>query len=169
MNRPSQEFRLQVPTADGEFVASYSQHGLCSLCFPGRPVKVPAERQRLPEQVKQWHALTTKALEDALQGRAPAELPPLDISSGTQFQQEVWRAMCQITVGDTWSYGRIARAIGKPKAVRAVGGACGANPIPVFVPCHRVVAAGNALGGFSAPMDWKRKLLTREGARVRGL
>ena len=70
--------------------------------------------------------------------------------------------MTRIPLGHTSSYGALANAIGKPKAVRAVGGACGANPIPVLVPCHRVLAANNKIGGFSSGLDWKRKLLARE-------
>jgi len=71
--------------------------------------------------------------------------------------------MTGIRPGKTLSYGEMAAAIGKPRAVRAVGGACGANPIPVIVPCHRVLAANHRLGGFSSGLDWKRTLLTREG------
>jgi O-6-methylguanine DNA methyltransferase len=74
--------------------------------------------------------------------------------------------MRQIRTGQTRSYGEIASAIGKPNALRAVGGACGANPIPVFVPCHRVLAANRKLGGFSGGLNWKRKLLEREGVRL---
>jgi len=81
---------------------------------------------------------------------------------GTVFQKKVWNALRKISPGKTKSYGEIAQAIGKPKAVRAVGGACGANPIPVLVPCHRVLAANHKLGGFSGGLDWKRKLLARE-------
>ena len=73
--------------------------------------------------------------------------------------------MRKISPGKTKSYGEIAPAIGKPKAVRAVGGACGANPVPVLVPCHRVLAANKKLGGFSGGLDWKRSLLTREGIK----
>jgi len=71
--------------------------------------------------------------------------------------------MRKIPFGRTKSYGEVAQAIGKPKAVRAVGGACGANPIPVLVPCHRVLAAHGKIGGFGGGLEWKRKLLTREG------
>jgi len=71
--------------------------------------------------------------------------------------------MRKIPLGRTKSYGEIASVIGKPKAVRAVGGACGANPVPVLVPCHRVLAANQKLGGFSSGLDWKRSLLKREG------
>jgi len=60
----------------------------------------------------------------------------------------------------------VAVKVGNPRAMRAVGGACGANPIPVLVPCHRVLAAHQALGGFSSGLDWKRKLLAREGIAV---
>jgi O-6-methylguanine DNA methyltransferase len=71
--------------------------------------------------------------------------------------------MRKIGCGKTSSYGQLAQAIGRPKAVRAVGGACGANPIPVFVPCHRVLAANHRIGGFSSGLKWKELLLAREG------
>ena len=71
--------------------------------------------------------------------------------------------MLKLGPGETRSYGEIAEAIGKPKAVRAVGGACGANPIPVLVPCHRILAANQKIGGFSGGLKWKMKLLAREG------
>jgi O-6-methylguanine DNA methyltransferase len=107
------------------------------------------------------------ALKNALAGCAAKNLPPLDLSAGTEFQQKVWNALRKISAGKTKSYGEIAEAVGKPKAVRAVGGACGANPIPIFVPCHRVLAANNKLGGFSGGLSWKRTLLAREGASFR--
>jgi O-6-methylguanine DNA methyltransferase len=102
-----------------------------------------------------------------LTGRAVKTLPPPDLSGGTPFQQNVWRALQKIPRGKTRSYGEIARQIGKPKAVRAVGGACGANPIPIFIPCHRVLAANKKLGGYSGGLNWKRKLLAREGIALR--
>lgn len=74
--------------------------------------------------------------------------------------------MLKIPAGKTKSYGEIATAIKNPKAVRAVGGACGANPIPVLVPCHRILAANKKIGGFSGGLDWKRSLLAREGIKI---
>jgi O-6-methylguanine DNA methyltransferase len=106
-------------------------------------------------------------LNDALAGRAPRNLPPLDLSAGTDFQRRVWSALRRIASGRTRSYAEVAVAIGNPRATRAVGGACGANPIPVLVPCHRVLAANRAIGGFSSGLGWKRKLLAREGIEVR--
>jgi O-6-methylguanine DNA methyltransferase len=80
---------------------------------------------------------------------------------GTEFQKAVWYEMTKIPYGQTRSYAEIARRIGRPRAVRAVGGACGKNPYPIIVPCHRVVAT-NGLGGFSLGLDLKKKLLALE-------
>jgi O-6-methylguanine DNA methyltransferase len=89
-------------------------------------------------------------------------MPAIDWSDATPFQQAVWRALLEITPGQTQTYGEVARRIRKPRAARAVGTACGANPIPVLVPCHRVITAGGGLGGFSGGLDWKRRLLAIE-------
>lgn len=150
----------------GEFVAGYSEHGLAELRFPSDQRAGVIPPTTIPAQIRHWHRVTADAVKQILAGRAPECLPPLDLSGGTEFQQRVWRAMTKIPLGRTSSYGEIARAIGKPQAVRAVGGACGANPIPVLVPCHRVLAANQKIGGFSGGLDWKRKLLAREGVRL---
>ena len=86
---------------------------------------------------------------------------PLDLH-GTPFQVEVWKEMLRIPAGRTRSYAEVARNIGRPKAFRAVAQACGANPIPVVVPCHRVVAS-NGLGGYTGGIDRKIFLLKAEG------
>jgi len=161
-------FELSITTPDGRFVARYSSKGLCSLDFPSetrRPNGEPPLTQAPPE-VLLWHEVTKRALNDTLMGKHPENLPPLDLSSGTDFQQRVWQALRKISFGRSLSYGQVAEAIGKPKAVRAVGGACGANPIPVLVPCHRVLAANSRLGGFSSGLNWKRVLLAREGIKL---
>jgi AraC family transcriptional regulator of adaptative response/methylated-DNA-[protein]-cysteine methyltransferase len=86
---------------------------------------------------------------------------PLDVR-GTAFQQRVWRALTRIEPGETVSYGELARRIGSPSAVRAVAQACGANPVAVAVPCHRVVGADGTLTGYRWGLDRKRELLRRE-------
>ncbi|HVU09498.1 MAG TPA: MGMT family protein [Verrucomicrobiae bacterium] len=161
---------LPVSTADGQFLAHYSEKGLAELNFPknGR-ADLPVSRnapQRVPTKFRAWHRLTTDALKKVLAGRDAKKLPPLDWTSKTEFQKSVWRQMLKLSPGKTKSYGEIATAIKNPKAVRAVGGACGANPIPVLVPCHRVLAANKKLGGFSGGLDWKRKLLATEGVKI---
>jgi O-6-methylguanine DNA methyltransferase len=84
------------------------------------------------------------------------------LDAGTSFQKQVWRALLAIALGQTRSYAQVAVAVRRPKAFRAVGGACGANPIPLLIPCHRVLAANQMIGGFSGGLKWKRLLLGRE-------
>ncbi|MBC8003054.1 MAG: methylated-DNA--[protein]-cysteine S-methyltransferase [Opitutaceae bacterium] len=155
---------LQVITKDGSFAASYSEHGLHHLDFPGKPgLDVAKSKATVTPQIRDWHRLTETAVHAVLAGRAIPSLPPLDLSSGTDFQRRVWTALQRIRAGETESYGGIARKLGANGATRAVGGACGANPIPLLIPCHRVLAAHQRLGGFSGGLNWKRKLLEREG------
>lgn len=83
----------------------------------------------------------------------------------TPFQRAVYEALLAIPYGETRTYAEIARAVGRPRAVRAVGAANGANPLPLVVPCHRVVASGGKLGGFGGGLALKRRLLAMEHAR----
>jgi O-6-methylguanine DNA methyltransferase len=154
-----------IPTPDGVFTAWFSERGLAHLDFPvkaGAAAPSPATPPLTREQ-RGWLKATTRALRAVLQGQTPDEFPPLDVSAGTEFQQQVWEELCRIGSGETRGYGEIARAVGRPAASRAVGQACGANPIPLLIPCHRVLAANRKLGGFSGGLEWKRRLLTREG------
>jgi O-6-methylguanine DNA methyltransferase len=158
---------ISIPTVDGNFVAHYSEKGLAGLDWPTkRTARVVSDNPKVPVQILRWHRLTTAALKSALAGRAAKNLPPIDWTGTTEFQQAVWREMLKIPAGKTRSYGEVAERIGNPKAVRAVGGACGANPIPVLVPCHRILAANKKIGGFSGGLERKRALLTREGVSV---
>jgi O-6-methylguanine DNA methyltransferase len=86
---------------------------------------------------------------------------PLDLR-GTRFQLSCWRELCSIPLGETRSYAEMARAIGRPGAARAVGAANGANPIPLIVPCHRVINTGGRLGGYGGGLETKRRLLAFE-------
>jgi len=157
--------RFSIATPLGNFIAEYSENGLAGLSFPDRKPDSPDHETGEPKispKVRDWHRITKTALKNMLDGHEPKELPPLDLQ-GTEFQKNVWRAMLKIPYGKTKSYGEVAKAVGKPKAVRAVGGACGANSIPVLVPCHRVLAANNKIGGFGSGLGWKCKLLEIEG------
>lgn len=88
--------------------------------------------------------------------------------SGTEFQLATWRALREIAFGRTMSYAQLARRLGRPRAVRAVGTANGANPISIIVPCHRVIGSDGSLTGFGGGLDVKRQLLTHEGLRLDG-
>ena len=105
---------------------------------------------------------TKKQLEQYFAGKRTTFDVALDLV-GTEFQVQAWRALCRIPFGKTISYGQQAANIKKPKAFRAVGSANGKNPIPIIVPCHRVVASDGSLGGYSLGLRMKEQLLALEG------
>ena len=105
---------------------------------------------------------TKKQLEQYFAGKRTTFDVALDLV-GTEFQVQAWRALCRIPFGKTISYGQQAANIKKPKAFRAVGSANGKNPIPIIVPCHRVVASDGSLGGYSLGLRMKKQLLALEG------
>jgi methylated-DNA-[protein]-cysteine S-methyltransferase len=91
---------------------------------------------------------------------------PRGVGRGTAFERDVWTALLEIPYGQTTTYGAIAQRIGRPKAVRAVGGAIGRNPLSIVVPCHRVIGASGNLTGYAGGLDRKRFLLRHEGLDV---
>jgi len=156
---------VSIQTADGVFTAYFSKRGLARLDFPRRPPPPgrPARMAAIGSAAKDPRiALAVQALRQALAGKLPTVLPPLHPMTDTPFQQKVWKALRAIPPGETRTYAQIAAAVGHPGAARAVGQACGANPIPVLIPCHRVLASHGGLGGFSAGLAWKKLLLKRE-------
>jgi methylated-DNA-[protein]-cysteine S-methyltransferase len=114
----------------------------------------------------------TKVIKHALAAYFAGDLTAVDriavATGGTAFQRDVWAALRQIAPGTTLSYGALAKKIGRPKAMRAVGVANGANPIAIVVPCHRVIGADTSLTGYGGGMDRKRWLLNHEGALFKG-
>ncbi len=111
-------------------------------------------------------------LRDAMRAYFAGDLAVLDAlpaeGVGTPFQQKVWRALRDIPCGETRSYGELARAIGQPAAVRAVGLANGANPVSIVVPCHRVIGADGTLTGYAGGLERKRWLLAHETRHLSG-
>lgn len=150
---------------------------------PVGPLGLGLEQERLklidflPDDVPRRVPVTAAAREVAAAVRVYFENPHAEVScrfavsdSGTAFQHRVWQALRAIPAGETRTYGEVARALGS--SARAVGGACRANPIPILVPCHRVIAV-NGLGGFAGDLGTgrtriKRWLLSHEGARIPG-
>ncbi|HTO68723.1 MAG TPA: methylated-DNA--[protein]-cysteine S-methyltransferase [Myxococcota bacterium] len=129
--------------------------------FAGWLRSVFADAERVP-----WLPLADKLAQELTEyfaGRRREFSVPLD-PRGTEFQRAVWRAIAAIPYGRTKTYAEIARAAGRARAVRAAGSATGANPLPILVPCHRVIAAQGKLGGFSGGLDAKRRLLALEKA-----
>jgi methylated-DNA-[protein]-cysteine S-methyltransferase len=120
--------------------------------------------------VRLLEAGTVSAARRALEAYFAGDLSAIDAlpveTGGTAFQREVWAALRDIPAGETLSYGRLAERIGRPKAVRAVGLANGANPVGIVVPCHRVIGADASLTGYGGGVERKRWLLTHEGAQL---
>ena len=108
-------------------------------------------------------------LEDYFSGKSKTFSLPVDLSAGTEFQKSVWKQIAKIPFGKTVSYVDIAKAIGNPKASRAVGGAVGANPIPLIVGCHRVLGSTGTITGYSGGkgIPTKRWLLNHEGIQAK--
>lgn len=109
--------------------------------------------------------LASQQLQEYFAGQRQHFDLPLDMSSGTPFQQSVWRALQQIPFGQTCSYGALAASISKSSAVRAVGAANGRNPLSIIVPCHRVIAADGALTGYAGGLKNKQALLQFEAGQ----
>ncbi len=136
-----------------------SQAGLRGVWFHGQKHFPETEPAWL------WDGATLVAVRLALDayfaGEPDVVLPPLDLL-GTPFQQRVWTALRGIPAGQTRSYGEIAREIGAPSAVRAVGAAIGRNPVSILIPCHRVVGSGGNLTGYAGGLERKSWLLGHE-------
>ncbi|MEW6326927.1 MAG: methylated-DNA--[protein]-cysteine S-methyltransferase [Thermodesulfobacteriota bacterium] len=113
------------------------------------------------EENAEIHRPVITQIREYLAGRRHVFSVPVDVA-GTTFQKTVWEAIRAIPYGETRSYQEIARAIGKVKAARAVGQAAGANPLPLIIPCHRVIGSTGKLVGFSSGLDLKTKLLALE-------
>ena len=107
-------------------------------------------------------AEAVKQLEEYFAGERTEFDLPLDLE-GTAFQKEVWSTLGEIPYGKTISYAELASMVGRPTAYRAVGQANGANPIPIILPCHRVLASGGRIGGYGGGLEMKRQLLAIEG------
>jgi AraC family transcriptional regulator of adaptative response/methylated-DNA-[protein]-cysteine methyltransferase len=112
-------------------------------------------------KILSWANIVLRCVENPAQH----EPCPLDIE-GTAFQRSVWAMLQKIPAGSVVSYVDVARQVGRPRAARAVGNACGANPIAFLIPCHRVVASDGRLGGFGLGVEIKTALLAREGVRI---
>ncbi|MEW6747303.1 MAG: methylated-DNA--[protein]-cysteine S-methyltransferase [Planctomycetota bacterium] len=123
-----------------------ARHGL-----PSRPLRGGAAPAEVVAQLSEYFAGDRRLFE--------LPIRPL----GSAFQQRIWRCLERIPYGETRSYGEVAEAAGAPRAARAVGLACGANPLPIVIPCHRVLAAGGRPGGFGGGLELKRRLLELEG------
>ncbi|MCG0278904.1 MAG: methylated-DNA--[protein]-cysteine S-methyltransferase [Thermanaeromonas sp.] len=162
----------KIPSPLGHLMAVFSPSGLCRLAFPNEPLEnvIASLNSIFPQATIKEKPGVAKELAQQLQEyflcRRKSFDIPLDLR-GTPFQLLVWKALAQVPYGTTKTYGELAKAIGRPKASRAVGRAVGSNPVGIIIPCHRIIGARGDLRGFGGGLDIKEKLLILEGALLK--
>ena len=150
------------PSPVGDLLLVGGNAGLSRVQFPSTKHGVETDPQWLafPHPVLDAARLQLDAYFDGTRQVFDLPLAP----HGTPFQRDVWAALATIPFGATWSYARLASTIGRPAAMRAVGAANGRNPLPIVLPCHRVIGADGSLTGFGGGLPTKQFLLQLEGA-----
>ncbi len=151
------ESYTQVLSPIGELTLSATESALTGVWFPGR------FRRQVTAGDNPILQLARRQLDEYFARTRTSFDLPLD-AEGTAFERRVWDLLRAIPYGTTTSYGELARRLGEPKEARAVGAANGKNPIPIIVPCHRVIGANGDLTGFGGGLERKRWLLEHEGA-----
>jgi AraC family transcriptional regulator of adaptative response/methylated-DNA-[protein]-cysteine methyltransferase len=155
-------------TTLGSLLVAVTDRGLCKidLSDDAQEVEESLHDEFHAADVQRDDAALAPVVGDVvarLDGRVPTQDLPLDVQ-GTAFQRRVWEELRRIPAGEVRTYGEVAEAIGAPRAHRAVGSACGANPVPIVVPCHRVVPASGGVGNYGLGPARKVELLRREGS-----
>lgn len=157
---PAEQFRLTLESPIGLIAVSGSASGITAVTFvDDAPAGI--DSAGAPDVVREC----VRQLDEYFQGRRREFSVPLNLA-GTPFQQRVWRELLTIPFGHTTTYGAIANRLGDPKTIRAVGRANGQNPIPILVPCHRVIGSDGSLIGYGGGLWRKRWLLEHEGQAV---
>jgi AraC family transcriptional regulator, regulatory protein of adaptative response / methylated-DNA-[protein]-cysteine methyltransferase len=155
------------PTPFGDCLLATTARGICEMAFlapDGEEWSRERLRARWPAAELVRHEATAAELTGRIFSRARGDRPLMLLLRGTNFQLQVWRALLEIPQGLTTTYGALATSIGAPGAARAVGGAIGAHPIAYPIPCHRVIRATGAFGGYRWGVDRKRALLAWDRA-----
>jgi len=161
----------RLESAVGELLVVATDGGVCRVCLPEEPLEhrylwFDKHFASLPAELSS--AIVDRAVEQLdqyLKRRREAFDVPLDLR-GTEFQLRVWDELRKVPFGSTISYGDLARKVGKPGGARAIGNAMAANPIPIIVPCHRVIGHDLSLVGFGGGLSLKEQLLELEQARI---
>ena len=151
-----------LDTPLGTLTLEASERGLRNIRFPNRPKSIAGRGRLTSNNVIK---LAKQELTAYFAGQLKAFSVPLDWH-GTAFQESVWQALTAIPYGETVTYADIARAIGRPQSARPTGGAVGRNPLPIIVPCHRVIGSDRTLTGFTGGLKIKVALLELEGRLI---
>lgn len=162
MRPPVKLGQTRLATPLGELTLTASATALTGVYFPTSRHGAPPGEDRTTSDPSPILARAREQLEEYFAGTRSTFDLPLE-AKGTSFEQRVWDALRRIPYGTTTSYGELARRLGDPKASRAVGIANARNPIPIIIPCHRVIGANGDLTGYGGGLDRKLWLLKREG------
>jgi len=149
-----QEYYDVCPSPLGNIYIIFNSRGIKRVCLSKEKFEKGKYKHKKNEEAR-------KQLQEYFHGKRRKFSLPLCLE-GTPFQKKVWNALQKIPYGETCFYQQIAEEIGKPKASRAVGNAIGANPLPIIIPCHRVIKKNGELGGYSGGEGIKEKLLKHE-------
>lgn len=159
----------QMDSPLGTLLLAHAGDQLCVLDFASHEARFRTLLARrfgnLPLLERALPAVIADALRAYLGGVLDALREVPVHAAGSHFQQQVWQALRRIPAGETWTYGELAEAVGRPGAARAVGLANAANPVAIVIPCHRVIGHGGRLTGYAGGLERKRWLLAHEGAQ----
>ncbi|MEK7688755.1 MAG: methylated-DNA--[protein]-cysteine S-methyltransferase [Deltaproteobacteria bacterium] len=166
-------YYTSFPTSIGRIYLAATEKGICKVSLGYKNEKefvkelrsLESEARRIVKGDSHLTGIKNDILK-YLSGEAVSFRRRTLAIDGTDFQKKVWRALAHIPYGRVLTYKQVAEKIGAPNAFRAVGGACGANELPIIIPCHRVVASNGGLGGFSNGLKLKRFLLRLEGVEL---
>jgi methylated-DNA-[protein]-cysteine S-methyltransferase len=150
----------------GDVLLAATEQGLAGVWFVHRQEHMPDSSNWVTDEAHPTLLAAVQQLHEYFSGQRQSFDLPLQPAWGTPFQRAVWQALQRIPYGRTSTYGDIARDIGNPKAVRAVGAAIGQNPHTIIAPCHRVVGTNGALTGFAGGLERKQHLLAHEATHA---
>jgi O-6-methylguanine DNA methyltransferase len=155
----------QMKSAIGPVWVAVSDKGVVMIEFSGREFPPADSKQKFEWVISEEKTeVACQELTEYFDGRRTEFSVPLDLHKGTQFQRKCWEILTKIPYGEIRSYREVAKAAGRPAASRAVGQANHANPIPIIIPCHRVINTDGHLGGYGGGLDVKEQLLALERA-----
>jgi len=173
-SRPERLIWASIELDESQWFVAATEKGICRIIFPHESMehwrswfdqaasqaalqedKAAIQATGVLEKLRSYFSGETVSFADV----------PLDLI-GTEFQKQVWLTLGSVPYGETRTYGDIAAAVGRPNASRAIGAASGANPVPILLPCHRIISKDKKLTGFRGGLAMKKKLLTLEGIKV---
>ena len=166
---PARAFCAWIDASFGPVFVAKTRKGVCLIGFRRSEDELLADLERrslLPEMAPEKLDRERHELGEYFQGKRRRFDVPVDLRWTTEFQRKVLEAASRIPFGECCSYSDVARSVGRPNAQRAVGSALGKNPVAIVIPCHRVVAAGGGIGGYTGGLDIKRTLMEIEGIEL---